>query len=144
MTTNTDNTMTEEAFLESTSRPALAAAVIAQMGGWENFTNYAAAVTEHGAEGGFLGFVYYHETGHFYADNQREIVAMAKDLAADIGEKSALALVAGFRCLEGENEEDLGRTLYGTPADHDSTTSNALAWFALEEIARAYVDALEA
>ena len=93
-------------------------------------------VANHGADGGFPGFCYYSDTCAFYARHQSRIVALVEELADDLG-KSPCKLVAGFRCLNGDySEAEIGRTLYGPKKGHDTQIANALAWFALEEVAR--------
>lgn len=93
-------------------------------------------VVNHGADSGFPGFTYYADTCGFYARHQSRIVALVEEMADDLGE-SPCKLVAGFRCLNGDySEAEVGRTLYGPKKSHDTQIANALAWFALEEVAR--------
>ena len=97
-------------------------------------------VAEHGADGGFPGFCYYSDTCAFYAKHQTRIVSLVEEMASDMGE-SPTKLVAGFRCLNGDySEAEVGRTLYGPKKVHDEQIANALAWFALEEVARNVTD----
>jgi hypothetical protein len=97
-------------------------------------------VANHGADSGFSGFIYYCETCEFYRKNQKAIVEAVEELASDIGE-TAINMVQGFRCLGKDYEiKDIALTLYGTHKQHDQYTANALAWFALEEVARFVVD----
>jgi hypothetical protein len=92
-------------------------------------------VASHGADGGFAGFTYYSDTCAFYAKHQTRIVALVEEMASDMGE-SPTNLVAGFRCLNGDySEAEVGRTLYGPKKGHETQIANALAWFALEEVA---------
>lgn len=119
-------------------------AVVRQIGGLENFADHAHDVVSHGASGGFHGFCYYTDTCAFYAKNQKAIVHLADTLAQEIGEGDVLSLVKVFNCLQGDStSQEVGRTLYGTKRQHDTSVANALAWFALEEVCRAYVDLLE-
>jgi hypothetical protein len=117
-------------------------AVVRQCGGWDSFREMARDVSEHGAEAGFSGFILSAETGRFYATHRPAILAHARELAG-VG-VSLPALVKSFRCLPDSTEEEIGATLYGNRAAQDVCIANALAWFALEEVARAYVDALGA
>jgi hypothetical protein len=103
-------------------------------------------VYAHGASGGFCGFCYYSDTVAFYKRNRAEIVALAKNMADDLGE-SLIAMIAGFNCLKTSNpqerrdlEDEIGRALYGRITDKETQVANALAWFALEEVARAFCD----
>ena len=97
-------------------------------------------VARHGADGGFPGFCYYTDTCAFYAKHQAAIVAMVEQMADDLGE-SPVAMVRGVRCLGTYyTEAEVGRTLYGPKRQHQTQIANALAWFALEEVARAETD----
>lgn len=100
-------------------------------------------VVNNGAAGGFGQFIYYSDTVKFYKKNKNEIVALCKEMASDFGQ-DLIAFVAGFNCLNDDDEtrDEIGRTLYGRVGD-DTQVANALAWFALEEVARWYVDEKE-
>lgn len=126
-------------FLEQTHiDPKLAKAVIRQMGGWESFTESAEDVTQHGAAGGFHGFIYYKETTAFYNRNKAEIIEMAKEVAEEFG-TNTLDFIASFSCLNGDwSADEVAQTIYGRGNDH--IIKNALAWFALEEVCRSYSD----
>lgn len=122
---------------------SLIRAVIKQVGGWNNFKQVAQDVTNHGASGGFSGFTYYADTINFAKRNKSAILAYAREMARDLGENGAYSLIAGFNCLNGETADTVADAV--NDAEHDSHTDvmNALAWFALEEVSRAYVDACE-
>lgn len=117
-------------------------ATIRQSGGWGEFKEHAPDVTNHGADGGFSGFIDYTDTLEFTRKNRADIVALCEHLAEDIGESGPVALVRGFNCLKDSTEAEVASTLYGK-GDEDTQVSNALAWFALEEVARAYCDTFE-
>ena len=54
-----------------------------------------------------------------------------------------IEMVSGFGCLKGveDKEEAIARGLYGRmTGDEDDNVANALAWFAAEEVARAFCD----
>lgn len=122
----------------------LVTAVVRQVGGWENFKEIAKDVSEHGANAGFSGFTYYTDTLKFYRNNQKEIRELVAHTASDLGEDPVM-MVNNFNCLVGRtNTNAVGKTLYGTKANHDTNVANALAWYALEEVSRAYVDYEEA
>jgi hypothetical protein len=98
-------------------------------------------VANHGADAGYAGFTYYTDTCAFYAQHQTRIARMVEEMADDLGE-TPTGLVKGFRCLNGDyTESEIGRTLYGPRRQHDTQIANALAWFALEEVARAVTEA---
>ena len=114
-------------------------AVIRQSGGWNDFQEKALDIANNGIGGGFSGWIYYAETCEFYAKNQQLIVTLLESQADDYGYQSAQELVKGLRGLDATMSE-IGYTLYGTKRQHDNYVANALAWYAAEEIARAYAD----
>jgi hypothetical protein len=130
------------AFLGACNYPArVVKAVINKLGGWECFKETAKDVAEHGADSGFSGFTYYADTCAFYANHQTgEIVKMVTEMAEELGE-GAIEMVRNFNCLGKEySDEEVGQTLYGSKAKHNTQVANALAWFALEEVCRAFVN----
>lgn len=128
---------------QATTNEALVRAVVRQAGGWEAFQENAEDVANHGADGGFHGFIYYRDTVAFTRRNREAIIEALTESADSLGETVA-GLVRSFRCLGGEyTEDDIGRALWGRFTDSDETTQiyNALAWFALETVAYDYVNA---
>lgn len=67
-----------------------------------------------------------------------------ESLANDLGEDT-LAMVGGFNCLKGYGltSHEIAVALYQSRGDCCEQIQNALAWFALEEVARNYCDCLE-
>ena len=139
---------TQTKLIKSSSIPAsLIRAVIRQMGGWETFTNYAPDITRHGINAGFLGFTYYHETEPFAARNKNAILELASSQAQEIGYDSTLAMIRSFGCFRDEKitDCDLMRALCkGQNPKNGPNILNGLAWYAAEEVARAYCDLIEA
>ena len=132
-------------FIEATNMPAsLVRAVSRQIGGWESFENYANDITNHGANGGFCGFIYYRDTLAFFRRNRNAIMEMAEQMADDLGE-GMLKMIAGFNCLRSDEltEDDIAKALYTSKGDDVTSIQNAMAWFALEEVARSYCDCVE-
>jgi len=131
---------------ESNIDGSLIRAVIKQMGGWETFKNYAPDITNHGIDGGFNGFIYYHDTLKFAEDNLKLILKMADELADSLGDSDGFQVIAGFNCLRNCKIKSGGRAaciiMDKEHEDHDAVM-NALAWFAGEEVARSYCDILE-
>lgn len=134
---------TRKQVIENSSIPAkLVNAVLRQIGGTESLPD----VMRGGADAGFCGFTYYSDTVPFYKRNRPEILELARQMADDLGEE-LIAMIAGFNCLK-QNEpkfrrelnDEIGRALYGKIGDNETTVANALAWFALEEVARAFCD----
>lgn len=139
--------LTLDTFTSKSFTPAaLTAAVVAQLGGWEDFTEHAADVVNHGADGRFSGFTYYTDTVPFAVANLPAIRESLKEQADDEG-SSAVEIVNTFRCLKNYDHglDDVAAALFAPDADDDchSLILNALAWYALEEVSRAYADAME-
>lgn len=135
--------LTLSKLIEQTNIPAkLVRATVRQSGGWESFTEHAADITNHGADGGFNGFFYYAETVPFAKRNKRPLLEYAAEMARDLGEPSSMTLIASFHCVDLTPEE-VAEAIYNPRSDNKTEVFNALAWFALEEVARAYCDALE-
>ena len=127
-------------FVNATGYPArVVKAVISKLGGWECFKETAADVANHGADAGFSGFTYYSDTCAFYANHQTDIMTMVEEMADQLDEGS-VEMVRNFNCLGKDNytAEEVGKTMYGSKAKHHTQVANALAWFALEEVCRAY------
>lgn len=94
-------------------------------------------VCNHGASGGFSGFTYYTETLAFYKAHKAEILALAASSAEDFGQ-DMLEMIGGFNCLKGDKltATEIGEALFSGRGDNATTVRNAMAWFALEEVAR--------
>lgn len=137
---------TLKAFIEKTNIPAkLVRAVVRQCGGWTEFKELAFDVAKYGASGGTSGFIYYAETVPFTKCNLAAILQAARDLADSIGEGNEFDLIAGFNGLRGEfTGAEIAKAIYSPRDEGRQTVFNALAWFALEIVAQAYCDALEA
>ena len=117
-------------------------ATVKQAGGWDSFREMAADVTNHGADGGFHGFIYYTDTVRFAERNQESLLQACRDMASDLGEGGAYSLIAGFNCLKSDADTVADAINSKRYEDHD-TVMNALAWFALEEVSRAYADMVQ-
>lgn len=116
-------------------------AVCRQLG--ENNESYLTDIANHGADAGFPSFTYYTDTRAFFRRNRREIVALVKSRAEDFGDET-IAFVASFNCLKNQaTTEEIARVLYGRLNNDTYLVENALSWFALEEVARAYSDIKE-
>lgn len=134
--------------IANSSIPAtLIRAVVKNMNGWDSFKESAQDVVDHGAACGFGNFIYYTDTVAFTAKNRKAITELAAQQAADFGDSSEIEMILGFNQLKHDDLtiSDMARTLYGRLADEDKKTTiyNALAWYALEEVARAYCDLLD-
>ena len=99
-------------------------------------------IRNHGADGGFSGFIYYNETCNFARENMAEIYRHAKNQAAEFG-IDPLEMIAGFNCLRGEYPAfEIASVIHDDIDDAtrndgaDVAILNALAWYALEEAAQ--------
>lgn len=135
------------ALIESTNIPAaLVRAVVRQIGGWQSFTESAPDITAHGIDGGFSGFIYNADTEAFAKRHREHIAAMAEAQASDMG-TSVTEMIQGFGCFRNGTKPtdcEIGLALYAGKEKEDSApVLNALAWYAGEEVSRAYNDLLE-
>jgi hypothetical protein len=132
-------------FIDSTNLPPeLVRAVVEQSGGWEDFTESAPDMAR-SIDGGFSGFIYYSDTVPFAEENRAGIARVCEDIAEDFGQ-GVIEMVQGFNCFRNDppSQGSVGRALYGGAADDDTrNVLNALAWFAGESVARAFVDFVE-
>ena len=139
---------TQAQLIKSSSIPAsLIRAVVRQMGGWEIFTNYAPDINRHGINSGFLGFTYYHETEPFTARNKDAILELASSQAQEMGYDSTFALIRSFGCFRDEKLTDcdlMHALCKGQNPESGPNILNGLAWYAAEEVARAYCDLIAA
>jgi hypothetical protein len=104
--------------------------------------SYLEDVYNHGADAGYPGFTNYCDTVKFFKAHQSDISMLVNNLASDMGEKPA-DMVANFACLHYTDPDELQeiyRALGGRINKDDTMVPNALAWFALEEVARAMVE----
>lgn len=103
-----------------------------------------ADVARHGADSGWSGFTYYTDTCAFYKAHKADILKMAEDLASALGE-DMLHMIQNFRCLTSGSypnrkpdfsQSEIAEALYSGRGEHSHLIRNAMAWFALEEVAR--------
>lgn len=97
-------------------------------------------VARHGADAGWPGFTYYSGTVAFYRAHKADILAYAKDMAGELGE-DMINMIRGFRCLGNGKVPDytvdeIAEAIYGGETENSDVILNAMAWFALEEVAR--------
>ena len=127
-------------FIENSSIDAkLIRAVIRQSGTWQSFQESAPDISNYGISGGFSGWIYYSDTCAFYAKNQNLIVGLVEYKSDEDDYKSAQDMVKCFSFIDATLSE-IGYTLYGNKRQHDTQVANVLAWFAVEEVARAFVE----
>jgi hypothetical protein len=132
---------TLKSFVEETHLPErVVRGVVRQMGGWASFKESAEDVAAHGATAGWCGFTYYSDTVRFAKRHQCDLTAMANEMARDLGESSGFTLIAGFNCLKSYSADEVFDALMDPRSDARTDVFNALAWFALEEVARSFSD----
>jgi hypothetical protein len=141
--------MKQSEFIKKSSiEPSLIKAVVRGLGGWTQFKVTSLDVVNHGAAGGYGDFIFYSGTIAFAYKNRDAILKLLTDLNESIGETtSVISLVQTFGCLKSQDigADEIGLALYGPKkaAIEQTQVMNALAWLALEEVCRAYMDVLE-
>jgi hypothetical protein len=128
---------TLKAFVEQTSNPKLARAVVRQLGGWESAQESLPDIARHGVDGGFHGFIYHNDTVSFYRRNKDEILDVLWQMADDCGE-SVQRMMANWKCLKGLTEPQIRQSMHKLDSPYMTEVCNALAWFAAEEVAQWY------
>ena len=117
--------------------------VINQLGGnWEDVqgTLHDVATCTSGAAGGFGGFVYYSDTSAFARKYRVRIVRSLERVAEEIGE-DVIGMVKNFNCIKGDyTTSEIGKALWGRYDDVLMCVYNAMAWYALEEVANKFAD----
>lgn len=118
---------------------ALIRATVKQYGSWSGFIEAAPDMRD--AAAGWPGFCYYTDTVEFAKANWPALKHACKTLADDIGVDGVYSLIAGFNCLK----MDVDAVCEAIHAETDDSEQvwNALAWFALEEVANSCSDWLE-
>lgn len=134
-----------KALIEATNIPSsLVRAVVRQMGGWESFVESALDVVRGGIDGGFHGFIYNADTEPFARRNRADIASMAEEQAKEFG-TSVTEMIQNFGCFRHgtkPTDSEIGLALYaGKEKGNSVPILNALAWYAGEEVCRAYCDA---
>ena len=122
--------------------PKLIGAVIRQMGGAASFKESARDVVNGGIDGGFHGFIYHSDTVPFACRNSPLILNLAESMARDLGEPGPYSFIAGFNCLRDLklNADSVASAIFDPEHEDHTQVMNALAWFATEEVCRAYAD----
>jgi hypothetical protein len=137
--------MKQSQFIKASSIPArLVRAVVRQMGGWDYFSERAEDI-QRAADAGWTGFTWYHDTVAFYRRHRDAILELAEQMADDVGGHGMLSMISGFNCLIDckFSDTEIAKALYTSKGDHVDAIQNAMAWFALEEVARSYCDCVE-
>jgi len=98
-------------------------------------------VINHGAEAGFAGFTYYVDTHKFAMKHRKQILQLLNEMADSLGE-DVVQMVSTFGVfrrspMDNEDKKELYRYL-GEARSEQSTITNLMAWFALEEVCRMF------
>ena len=98
--------------------------------------------SHHGADSGFSGFIYYHETIAFFMANRKDIVKHMEQTAAELG-TDIITMVQNFGVFRNSDKptpSEVGRALWDSSQnDPDLTTLyNVFAWYALEEVSNTW------
>ena len=109
-------------------------AVMRQFGSSIYFYESIPDIVEHGASGGVSGFIYYSDTVNFTKRNKNKIMQSLTELSNDIGEP-IVSMLSHWQCLKGMSQREIMEGLYNPKSDNKSTVYNALAWYALEDVA---------
>jgi hypothetical protein len=137
--------ITMQRFIHYSNIPAaLIRAVVRQSGGWDTFKEHAPDITNHGIDGGFSGWIYYSETCSFFRAHHALIMELAEELANDMG-VGTFEMIQGFGVFRNDpiSADAIAKAIYTGKGDDATTVQNVMAWFAAEEVARAYNDLLE-
>ena len=103
-------------------------------------------VVNHGINGGFSGFIYYSDTIAFFKKHKKDILKMAENMAADLGE-DMLTMIGNFNCLSSGDYRnrkpdytptEIGQALFNGKGEAATQVQNAMAWFAAEEVCRMF------
>lgn len=133
----------KEVISNNQEKKALINAVINQIG-----VNSVQDVIDYGANAGFSGFIYYHETHSFAMRHRKAIVAQLNEMADDLGQE-VVVMVSNFGAfynrkekrstMDNEDRKELYAYLGGGKCQQ-STITNVMAWFALEEVCRLFIN----
>jgi hypothetical protein len=104
-------------------------------------------VAEYGANIGISGFIYYSETIPFFKRHSVAIASHIERTAAEFG-IDMFSMVQGFGAFHNSEKPtptEIGKALWDRSQSYPELTSlyNVFAWYALEEISRAWYRYLE-
>ena len=122
--------------------------VLEQLGGVDDIDATLRDVAEYGAGTGWPGFTYYRDTCKFTEENRQSLRQTLRSAADEYG-MTVVSFVRGFRCVGDKVplsaiDAAVNGGFEGIDEDDRTLVENALAWFALEEVAQAYVHACDA
>ncbi len=109
-------------------------AVMRQFGDSESFYESVPDIANYGASCGVSGFIYYTDTVAFTKRNKAKIMQCLEELSSDCGE-SIISMLSQWKCLKGLTQREIMEGLYNPKSDDKTQIYNALAWYALEDVA---------
>jgi len=97
----------------------------------------------HGADVGIGSFIYYNETHAFAMRYRKLIVKLLTEQAEEFGQE-VVQMVSGFGVfrkspMDNEDKMELYKYIGGGKCEQ-STITNLMAWYALEEVCRMFED----
>ena len=117
--------------------------VIRQFGGLERFEQSSPDVYNHGIDGGYGGFIYYTDTVAFFKRNRKEIMELAESQAQELDGVGDLEMISSFRGMADFSQTEIAKAIYTGRGECADQIRNCLAWYAAEEVCRAWMDMLE-
>jgi hypothetical protein len=102
--------------------------------------------SEHGAKGGFSGFVCSRDTTAFFIKNRQDIANHMEQTAEELGTDifSMVQSFGVFRNTDKPSAGEIGKALWGNQLSPKfSDLYNVFAWYALEEISNTWYRYLE-
>jgi hypothetical protein len=94
------------------------------------------------ADAGYAGFTYYHDTVEFTECNMNCIKELSEIQSNEFGCDSLFSMVSNFGCINLKADE-VAEAMYNDESENRTELFNALAWYALEEVVSAIVNAKE-
>lgn len=137
--------LTLSQFITESGLPSsLVRSTVRQCGDWQTFKEIVQDVCNHGANAGFSGFIYYTDTVAFAKRNKKALLQLCKEQSEGFYGvlPGVCEFIADFNCVN-LSREAIAIALYTGKGDNVTEVYNALAWYALEEVARRYCDILE-
>jgi len=102
---------------------------------------------EHGADIGFSGFIYYHETISFFKSNRVAIASHLERTAEELGTDifSMVQNFGVFRNTDKPKPSEIGKALWDSSQSYPELTYlyNVFSWYALEEVSQTWYRYLE-
>ena len=78
----------------------LVKATVRQFGGINVVKQVCQDLSNHGIDGGFIGFTYYTDTVKFAESNLKDIITFGRKMASELG-TTLQEMLEGFKCLNG-------------------------------------------